>query len=113
MGRIGESNIYEYSKSRLGVIFVPDVPRAVKYNRFQAACLAAGMTQVQSADGEGAFIFDPADSKQANVAIKGIRARVRRQLTPEQRARLANYGFKGQNAQNSPSRPAQEAISSG
>ena len=91
-GRIYESNIYEHSDGRLGVVFVTDgrkPPRTGLYNRCRAACLASGMTQVQSGDGEGAFTFDPDDPAQAKVAIKGIRARVKRKVTPEQLARLA------------------------
>ena len=91
-GRIGESNIYERSDRRLAVMFVTDgrkAPRTGLYNRFCAACLAAGMVQVQSGDGEGAFTFDPADLNQAKVALKGIRVRVKRKVTPEQLARLA------------------------
>jgi len=91
-GRIFESNIYEHGDGRLGVMFVTDgrkPPRTGLYNRFRAACLGSGITQVQSGDGEGAFTFDPDDPAQAKVAIKGIRARVKRKVTPEQLARLA------------------------
>ena len=90
-GRIYQSNIYERD-GRLGVMFVTDGRKSLRaglYNRFRAACLASGMTQVQSGDGEGAFTFDPDDPAQAKVAIKGIRARVKRKVTPEQLARLA------------------------
>ena len=90
-GRIYQSNIYERD-GRLGVMFVTDgrkPPRTGLYNRFRAACLGSGMTQVQSGDGEGAFTFDPDDPAQAKVAIRGIRARVKRKVTPEQLARLA------------------------
>ena len=91
-GRIYESNIYEHSDDTLGVMFVTDGRKSLRtglYNRFRAACLASGMTQVQSGDGEGAFTFDPDDPAQAKVAIRGIRARVKRKVTPEQLARLA------------------------
>lgn len=87
-GRIFESNIYEYSEDRLtlGVMFITeaDRPRTGLFKKFKAACLDAGMTQVQMGDAEGAFTFDPTNRAQAKVAIKGIRARVKRLLTPEQ-----------------------------
>ncbi len=106
-GRIGESNIYEHSRGRLGVMFATDgrkAPRTGLYNRFRAACLAAGMVQVQSGDGEGAFTFDPGDPAQAKVAIKGIRVRIKRKMTPEQLARLATM-------RNLVRKPLVEAIS--
>lgn len=101
VGRIGESNIYEYSDTRLGVMFITDgkkPPRTGLFNKFKIACLGVGMKLAQLGDAEGAFIFDPANQRQANVAIKGIRARVKRQTTPEQLSRLANVGFKAQEA---------------
>src|SRR5581483_11233089 len=101
-GRIFESNIYERD-DKLAVIFVTDgrkAPRTGLYNRFRAACLASGMTQVQSADGEGAFTFDPADPAQAKVAIKGIRVRVKRQMSPEQAAAGAARLAAARTAQN-------------
>ena len=97
-GRIYQSNIYPYSNDGkvFGVIFVTDgkkPPRTGLFNRFKTACLEAGMVIAQSGDAEGAFTFDPANQRQAKVAIKGIRARVKRQMTPESLARLAKVGF--------------------
>jgi hypothetical protein len=110
MGRIGQSNIYEYSADELGVMFITDgkkEPRTQTWNKFKAACLGAGMTIHQSGDAEGAFSFDPTNKTQARVAIKGIKARVKRQMTPEQAsagaARLAKYRFLDQ-------KPLQEAV---
>lgn len=87
LGRIGQSSIYEYSETELGVSFMTDgrkAPRTELWNKFHAACLSAGMTPRQIGDAEGSFSFDPKNSKQAKVAIQGIRARVKRQLSPEQ-----------------------------
>lgn len=101
-GRIDESNIYEYSlDGTLGVMFITDgkkAPRTGLWNKFQAACLDAGMTPRQVGDAEGAFSFDPANAKQAKTAIKGIRARIKRVMTPEQLAKLAKVGFKARTA---------------
>jgi hypothetical protein len=110
MGRIGDSNVYEYSDGQLGVMFISAKTRTGLFNRFKAVCLTVGMKPIQMGDAEGAFMFDPTNKEQAKVAIKGIRARVRRQLTPEQRSRLANVGFKARNAQNLASSPTVEAI---
>ncbi|MGB7602252.1 MAG: hypothetical protein WBM24_18255 [Candidatus Sulfotelmatobacter sp.] len=87
IGRIGQSSIYEYSETELAVSFMTDgrkAPRTGLFNIFKADCLEAGMTPRQIGDAEGSFSFDPNNSKQAKVAIQGIRAKVRRQLSPEQ-----------------------------
>jgi hypothetical protein len=114
-GRMYESNIYEWSLdgSKFGVMFITDgkkAPRTGLFKRFKVACLAVGMKPIEIGDAEGAFIFDSMNKEQAKVAIKGIRARVRRQLTPEQHSRLANVGFKARNAQNLAFSPTVEAI---
>jgi hypothetical protein len=101
VGRMDHSNIYEYSDTELGVVFCTDgqkPPRTQIYNTFKAACLKAGMTLRQSGDAEGAFSFNPANPEQSKVAIKGIRARFKRKMTPEQLANLAKVGFKARNA---------------
>ena len=98
LGRIGQSSIYEYSETELAVSFITDgrkAPRTGLFNIFKAACLEAGMTPRQIGDAEGSFSFDPKNSKQAQVAIRGIKAKVKRQLSPEQRTRLVGLGFKG------------------
>jgi hypothetical protein len=91
VGRIGQSNIYEYSDTELGVMFITDgrkPPRTGLCNTFKAAC-EAGMTLRQNGDAEAAFSFNLSNPEQAKVAIKGIRARFRREMTPEALARLA------------------------
>jgi hypothetical protein len=86
VGRIGASNIYEYSSDgqTLGVMFVGQESRTNLWKKFKAACLEAGMVLRQSAESEGSFSFQPANRKMAKVALKGIRARVKRQISPEQ-----------------------------
>ena len=68
-------------------------PRTNLYKKFKATCLEAGMTRRQSGDAEGAFSFNPANKLQTKAAIKGIRARAKRTVSPEQLARLAAFGF--------------------
>lgn len=87
LGRVGESLIYEYGGTELGVAFITSGKKPERtglYNTFKEACLAVGMTIRQSGKAEGAFSFDPANPRHAKAAIKGIRARVRRKLSPEQ-----------------------------
>lgn len=88
-GRIGESLVYEYSGTELGVAFITDgkkAPRTGLYNTFKATCLSAGMTLRQSGDAEGSFSFDPENGVQAKAAIRGIRAKAKRKISPEQAA---------------------------
>lgn len=91
LGRIGESQIYQHSDTELGVLFMTDgrkPPRTGLFNTFRDACIEAGMTAHQIGDAEGSFLFDPKNTEQARVAIKGIRARVKRQMSPERIATL-------------------------
>jgi len=88
-GRIHDSHIYEYSDDEFGVMFITNgkqAPRTGLFNKFKADCLSVGMTLRQLGDAEGAFSFNPSDSKQAKVAINGIKARVKRTLSPEHAA---------------------------
>ena len=116
LGRIGSSNIYEYADDVLGVMFITDTRKARRtglWNKFKVACLAAGMTFRQSGDAEGSFTFDPENEQVAKVAIRGIRARVKRQISPEQAMAGAARLLAARNARNSGSRPQQERIISG
>jgi len=95
-GRVGlGSRIYEHDSKTLGVLFMTDgrkPPRTGLFNTFRAACLEVGMTATQVGDDEGIFLFDPLNPKQARVAIKGIRAKAKKQISPEQRERLILAG---------------------
>ena len=96
-GRVDESNIYEYCPTELGVAFLTSAkksPRTLLWNKFQSACLGAGMTLRQQGDAEGCFSFDPTNETQAKIALKGIRVRFKKQLSPEHRAALAHTAFK-------------------
>lgn len=112
-GRIGSSTIYEHDGA-LAVMFITDsaqTPRTGLWNKFQAACLAAGMTPCQIGDAEGSFTFDPENKAQAKVAIKGIRARAKRKVSPEQAAAGAARLLAARQARNSGQKPQQEVIS--
>ncbi len=92
-GKLG--HLYEYNSTELGLCFMPaDDPRTRLWNNTNKACLAAGMTLRQNGDAEGCLSFDPASKEQAKLAIKAVVARPKRQLSPEQLARLASVGFK-------------------
>jgi hypothetical protein len=96
-GRIDESNIYEYSDTELGVAFITDAgkpPRTGLWKGFKVACLSAGMTLRQEGDAEGCFSFDPTNETQAKVALKGIRVRIKKQMSPEMLAHLAEARLK-------------------
>src|SRR5437879_4270642 len=56
-GRVGLSTIYEHSDGLFGVMFITDAARTGLWNKFQSACLAAGMTPCQVGDAEGSFTF--------------------------------------------------------
>jgi hypothetical protein len=100
VGRIDQSNIYEYSDTEFGVMIITDgrkPPRTQLYNTFKRVCLGVGMTLRQSGDAEGAFSFDWSNPAQVKAAIKGIRARFKRKVSPEALAKLAQTGFNAKN----------------
>jgi hypothetical protein len=114
-GRIGESNIYEHTvDDSFGVMFITDgkkAPRTGLWKKFEASCLAAGMTRHQTGDAEGVFLFDPKNTDQSKVAIRGIKARAKRRLSPEQAAAGAARLQAARLSKNLGSKPHVEAIS--
>lgn len=112
-GRIGQSQIYQHSEDLLGVLFMTDArkpPRTGLFNTFRDACLAVGMTAHQIGDAEGSFLFKGRDREQPEVAIRGIRAKAKRRISPEQAlagaARLQAARLSRQKVEN----PKQEAL---
>jgi len=94
-GKAGQ--IYEYSDSLLGVLFITPAKKAARarvWNNLSAQCVLARMTLRQDADAEGALSFDPATAAHVTLALKLAGVKRRRQLTPEQLVRLASVGFK-------------------
>jgi hypothetical protein len=74
LGRCG--HIYEYSDTRLGLLYTS---AASGWNARRDAAVEAGMTLLQNGDLEGTLSFDPANPKQAKLAIK-ISSPIRRKL---------------------------------
>jgi hypothetical protein len=86
VGRLGE--IYQYSDSELALMLCGGPTGTGRWSRVRSKCVAAGMTLRQNGDDEGALSFDPANKKQAALAIRVTRARPKRRLSPEHRAIL-------------------------
>src|SRR5215471_21456665 len=92
-GRQGQ--IYEYSDTELGVMFMPmptrDEPwgkwRPKTWGNFRRAAIAIDMILRQNATSEGCLSFDPANDEQAKLAIKIAGIRPKRKMSPEQMAR--------------------------
>jgi hypothetical protein len=87
-----DSNISDYGDTELAISWITDgnkPSRTGLWNRTKLKCLAAGMRLSQEGDSEGVFVFDPADAVQAKLAIKSVKARAKRKMTPERRAALA------------------------
>src|ERR1043166_8545438 len=92
--------IYQYSQSELGVLFMPPktelapqgrwCPR--KWNRLRDLAVKSGMNLRQCGDSEGALSFDPDNSEQAKLAIQISKARPKRTLSPEHREKLILSG---------------------
>ncbi len=88
LGRLyKDANISEHDAGKLCMCWLTKESHQKKFNSVKAACLSAGMTIAQEGDDEAIFLFDGANDQQAKLAIQSVRARVRRQLAPEQLAR--------------------------
>ena len=91
-GRLGkDSNISDFSDTELAMCWLTDGKKTARtglWTRTKAACITAGMTLHQDGDAEGIFVFDPADPGQAKLAIKSVKAKVKRQMSPERLAQV-------------------------
>jgi hypothetical protein len=103
-GRQGQ--IYEYDDDTLGVMFAPAsktdpfgrwCPKI--WNRLRNLGKALGMDCRQDGDSEGCLLFDGNNRAQVKLALQIAKVRTKRVLSPEQRARLATFGFKGTDTQ--------------
>lgn len=101
-GRLSEdSNISDFSDTELAMCWLPDgknTARTGMWNRTKAKCLAAGMLLHQDGDAEGIFVFDPVDPGQAKLAIKCVKAKAKRRITPERVAALSETLVKARKA---------------
>jgi len=78
--------IYECGGGKLAVLV--EAVSARGWHSVRKSLLAAGFELRQNGDCEGTLSFDPADPKQAELAIKVMRARRKRQLSEAQKAEL-------------------------
>jgi hypothetical protein len=110
-GRLGESHIYQYSLTELGVAFVPNKWTPKTWGNHKRAGIALG-TLRQNGDSEGTLSFDPANGPQSTLALRIAKARAKRILSSERaaagaarlaKARLARLAGQNvaQNVQNS------------
>jgi hypothetical protein len=96
-GKFG--TIYEYSDELLGMTFMPPPSASGRmWAAAQKAMLASGMRITQNGDTEGAGSFDPNDAAQAKPALKLVKARAKRQVSPETLTRLREQAQRMQNA---------------
>jgi hypothetical protein len=99
-----DANISEHDDGMLAMCFLVDgrsgtPSRQGLFNRVKKECLIAGMRLHQEGDSEAVFVFDPTDKAQSKLAIKAVRARVKRQMTPEQVAALSSRLLAARNSQ--------------
>jgi hypothetical protein len=101
-GRLAkDSNISDYSDTELAMCWLPDGKKTARtgmWNRTKAKCVAAGMMLHQDGDAEGILVFDPADPVQSKLAIKCVKAKAKRQMTPERCAALSETLIKARKA---------------
>jgi hypothetical protein len=88
-GRLGESHIYQYSLTELGVAFVPGKWTPKTWGNHKRAAIALGMTLRQNGDSEGTLSFDPTNWPQSKLALRIAKARAKRVLSPERAAAAA------------------------
>lgn len=84
-GKLG--HIYQYGDGVLGVMVMPDPPRRQYWGCLRSALLKAGFTVVQDGDGEGAAIFEPANTAQAKAAVRAAGIKHKRRIAAEQRTK--------------------------
>ena len=79
-GKFGR--LYQHDAETLGLFFMPDRPR--RWSHARRKLEAAGLTIWQDGDDEGSALFDPANTVQARLALKVVRAKPRRTLSAAQ-----------------------------
>jgi len=82
--------IFEYGPTRLGLVFMPRLPRV--WMNLSRKLVAAGFEIRQNGDWEGVVTFDPASPAQIRLAIKAIGARKKRKISEAQLRNLAGQG---------------------
>lgn len=82
--------LYEYSDELIGLSFMPPTVHGRRWGAAQREMAAVGMTITQNGGAEGAASFDGHDMVQAKLAIRLVKARVKRVLDEKERETLAN-----------------------
>ena len=77
--------VYEYAPGRLAVLFLGNTKR--QWHAAKKKLAAAGFELMQDCDTEGTASFDLTDAEQCQVAIRVVKAKTRRVMSP---AGLAN-----------------------
>jgi len=85
LGKFG--HLYLHDDSTLGLLFMP--PRRRLWSRARRKLEAAGFVIWQDGDDEGSALFGGANTVQARLALKVIRARLRRTPSAAQLEALA------------------------
>jgi hypothetical protein len=75
-------HIFEYSSTRMGLVFMPRRPKV--WMNMCRKLIAAGFEIRRNGDWEGMATFDPDNPNQAQLAIKAICARKKRQASEAQ-----------------------------
>jgi len=86
-----QGQIYEYSDTLLGVMFVSDEPHPRRWAHFQKLARNVGLHPVQEGDSEGAFTFDPDEPEHARLAIRIAKVKKRRRSTDARSEQLRGY----------------------
>ncbi len=78
--------IYEHAPDRLAILFLGNTKR--QWHAAKKKLAAAGFELLQDADTEGTASFDLADAEQCQVAIRVVKAKTRRVMSPAGLAHL-------------------------
>lgn len=86
-----DANLSEHDHGKLALCWITDGKKPARtglWNRTRAACLESGMSMHQEGDAEGIFLFNPEDTKQAKLAIKVVKAKIKKTVSPERVAAM-------------------------
>lgn len=92
--------LYEYSDSLLGMTFMPPTAHGRRWAAAQREMLAVGMVITQNGDAEGAGSFDGHGIVQAKLAIRLVKARAKKVVSPETLERLRKQSATLRKAEN-------------
>lgn len=99
-GRLGQSHLFEYSSTIIGVMCLFEHTR--RWNMIRELAQVLGIKIIQNGDTEGCLLVNPLEINELEFAFDAIKARKRKQLSEAHRAVLAArmreihpVGFKG------------------